>query len=147
MSEQKLYLISHHETEARWKTRNTGMTPTEYPADYYKIGVSTTPKRRLSMLNGGTPHQLRLQSVIDSDDAKRVEEILHKVYSFNAQTGEWFKLTSNAVNSLVALDRINVDEMESVGGYRPTWLVEDGTNLYLEIMEHRKDVSSPEVGP
>lgn len=138
MSGRLIYLIAHRETEAAWKSRNISFTPSAKPADYHKIGVSNDVENRLSMLKSGTPHKLELVTTIESDDPEAVEKELHRIYSFSHQSGEWYKLTSNAINSLIALDEIQAGFIQEIGGYQPDWLV-NGSSLYVEYMNEVSD--------
>lgn len=135
MTGQVIYVISHHEQSER---RYRGIEPYIGFADYFKIGIAEDPEQRLSHLSGGTPHVLRLVTTIKSDSPRKVESELHRLYSSMNQNGEWFKLTSREVNSLKSLGRITANDMDAVGGYIPDWRLEEDTNLYLEIMKHRK---------
>jgi len=93
---------------------------------------------RLSNLRTGTPHELELVTTIASENAKVVESLLHDIYRSGNRSGEWFKLTSNAVNSLIALDRLEPADLEPLtGGLIPSWLT-DPTSLYLEVERVRR---------
>jgi len=129
MTAQKIYLISHHELEPVWKLRGTSMTPSKSVADYYKIGVGKEPEKRVSQCQTGTPHELELTTTITSDKPEKAEQRLHSIYKFSHQRGEWYKLTSNAVNSLVALDHIDYSVLSDVAKYSNEWLVDE--SLYV----------------
>jgi hypothetical protein len=61
---------------------------------YTKIGISDNPKRRLKQLQTGNPDKLILIDHVNtgsSDEAARVEDMLHKFYSHKRVRGEWFK--------------------------------------------------------
>ncbi len=136
MSEQ-IYLIGHREVRTQFSVIGPGAV-FKRPIDFYKIGIANNPKQRLSNLRTGTPHELELVTTIASENAKVVESLLHDIYRSGNRSGEWFKLTSNAVNSLIALDRLEPADLEPLtGGLIPSWLT-DPTSLYLEVERVRR---------
>ncbi|ELY91443.1 hypothetical protein C484_10461 [Natrialba taiwanensis DSM 12281] len=77
-------------------------------------------------------------TTLESDDAAVVEQKLHQIYSASQKTGEWFKLTHNDINSFVALNQLDVADVEALGGGMvPQW-IENGTNLYIEVEKNRQ---------
>jgi len=108
MSDKKLYLISHHVLKDE---SGVGMQRRYYEryADFHKIGVATDPEQRLSNMQSGTPHRLKLITTVECDDAAEVEGHLHSIYSMTRRSGEWFRLTSKTINSLIGLDYLSED--------------------------------------
>lgn len=137
MSEKLIYVIGHRPTEAKWKNRGLPIESEPRVADYHKIGIGQNPEKRVDVLSVGTPHELELVTTIESSDPKAVESELHSQFNFGRQSGEWFKLNSNQLNSLIALSHIEPGEVQSV--HKP---VDRHRSLYLEIIEQRKGVSN-----
>lgn len=132
MSEQVVYVIGHRPTEPAWKNRGLPIVSEPRTADYHKIGIGQNPDKRVGSLSVGTPHELELVTTIESSEPKTVESELHRQFSFGRQSGEWFKLTSNQVNSLVALKHIEPGEVQSLA--KP---IDRLSSLYIEIMRSR----------
>jgi hypothetical protein len=61
--------------------------------EFYKIGMSDNPKRRLMELNTATPYTITLVKVIPSDRASELEYELHKEFEGCRIKGEWFRLS------------------------------------------------------
>jgi len=138
MSDKKVYVIGHHKTEPAYEYRRLPITPPRSPADYYKIGTATDVKARLSNLSVGTPHELSLVTTIESDDPTAVESELHSMFQHSRQSGEWFKLLTNDVNSLKGLDRIDLWEIKSIKTSLGMRMKDSWQSLYLEVMEIRQ---------
>ena len=56
-----------------------------------KIGCATKPHSRLSMLQVGSPDQLRLIGVIASGDVELLEQHIHHMHKEARVRGEWFR--------------------------------------------------------
>lgn len=139
MSDQLIYVIGHCETPRNYRTGlKSRPTVDEQFCDYYKIGIAEDVETRLSALRVGTPHKLYLITTLESDKPKKVESILHNIYHSGRQSGEWFFLTSNAVNSLRALDRIDYADVEGFERFRQERRVHD-TSLYVEVERNRRE--------
>lgn len=136
MSDKQLYVLGHCEKEPEWKYNDIQLQPPVSLPDYYKIGIANDPEQRVSNMSSATPHVLRLITTLESDDAKAVESKLHSIYSKSRQKGEWFNLTSNAVNSLTALDRL--DRTDIPNGLTSQAQLFD-SSLYVEVMGCRAD--------
>lgn len=131
-----IYLIGHRVKE--FSVTNYIDQPPR-PADFYKIGIANDPERRVKTMRPGTPHALELVTTIEADNAKKVESLLHSLYSSWLQKGEWFKLMTNAVNSLTAFDRLEVQELEEVKQRRIRYGNDLDVSLYCEVMRVRND--------
>jgi len=146
MSEKSVYLIAHQEVEYTLYKSQTGYSRGMVrPASFYKIGIAKDPEGRCSGMNGSTPHDLELVTTIECDDAKHVESELHSMYSRNCVGGEWFKLTSNDVNSFMAIDAL---ESDTISKLRDKWILEGrdwDKSLYIELCEVRGERHTPPV--
>lgn len=60
-----------------------------------KIGFSKNVERRLSTLQTGNSDLLRLHHAVDvpDDQARHVENTIHKEYSYLRIKGEWFRMS------------------------------------------------------
>jgi hypothetical protein len=68
--------------------------------ELYKIGVTKNPiEVRIKCLQTGNPCKLDLQGFYTSENYKKIESFLHRLYQSNRLEGEWFKLTSQQVMS------------------------------------------------
>jgi hypothetical protein len=140
MSEQSIYLISHHELEKRKPIhRNPDYPRWEKPADFYKIGISKDPEWRVENMNTSTPHNLKLQTTIESDTPKKVEDKLHSIFRRQLQQGEWYWLTANQANSLKALDRLSLDELRHVRWNYTDRCFTGNSTLYIEVVRYREE--------
>jgi hypothetical protein len=137
MTDQKVYLISHHEVTKSRDYLQVSKEQRKKFADFYKIGIAEKPEKRLSTLSSGTPHELELVTTIQSDSAKTVESYLHAIYSYGKHNGEWFSLLPNEVNSLKGLDYIAAKEAKKVKLDSVTQIGVDGPSLYVEVMKQR----------
>lgn len=133
MTEQRLYLMSHYNTEP---SPATGQ-PIKMCRDYYKIGVASDVQRRLSAINTSTPHTVELETTIECDDAERIERSIHRLYRLGHYTGEWFRLDQNAINSLHALESLEADRVEAVVADMRRVGFEPQNSLYVHIQKHR----------
>lgn len=58
--------------------------------DFYKIGVSKTPRKRLRRLQTGCPRKIELIYAFEQEDAYALEFALHDMYQKSRTHGEWF---------------------------------------------------------
>lgn len=137
MSDVEIYVINHKKVEYKIRDHIVGfMEDLTLPSRFYKIGKAADVDRRLTELDAGTPHKLELVTTIESDDPETVEHRLHRIFRMSQVSGEWFKLISNAVNSLKALERLSADEAKHALGE-----IDGGTfntSLYVEVMQCRQ---------
>jgi len=56
---------------------------------FVKIGSADDPYRRLSQLQTANPHGLKLELVIKGH--KKIERLMHHIFSEYRQNGEWFR--------------------------------------------------------
>lgn len=71
-----------------------------------KIGIASSPEKRLSQLSTGSPHALRLELAIYSSNARAVELAAHLHFSDIRQNGEWFAITAfAAIDYIVSVTR------------------------------------------
>ena len=72
--------------------------------EYHKIGISkNTPEKRVKQLSTGNPNEIRVLSVYESINYKKVEKWLHSRY-YSKKTlanNEWFNLTDEQVLSFL----------------------------------------------
>jgi len=71
-------------------------------SDFYKIGVSGNPKKRLERLQIGCPHGLELiaELLVDSPELKEYE--LHKRWNRHLVRGEWFNFHPAIIPDVLA---------------------------------------------
>lgn len=75
MKTNKIYLI---------KSLNEGL---------YKIGVSNRPNNRLKEVQTGNPSPVGIVHLYESENAYKIESVLHNRYSHYNTHGEWFELS------------------------------------------------------
>jgi hypothetical protein len=61
----------------------------------YKIGMTTTPRKRLQQLDTSNAYGVRLCLLMQVDDAAAVENDLHKHFAKQRVNHEWFRLYPN----------------------------------------------------
>lgn len=59
----------------------------------YKIGVSKKPSKRLKEVQTGNPAPIDILYLYESDNAYKIETVLHNRYSHFNTHGEWFELS------------------------------------------------------
>lgn len=73
-----------------------------------KIGISKNIERRISQLQTGNPNKLVLMGWIEGNNDRELEKALHKKYSSEKETGEWFCL-----NACTVLDELRSHSTQS----------------------------------
>lgn len=61
----------------------------------YKIGYSNNPEKRCKTLSSGSPNKLEIvyaRPYYKNRDARRDEQILHRIFMDYRKNGEWFEL-------------------------------------------------------
>jgi hypothetical protein len=90
----------------------------------HKIGVATDPKSRLSTLQTGSPDELRIVHLFETDAAYEVESRAHSYLKDQRIRGEWFEATENTAISMVGKAVANGgpfdQEFEQFGGWTHT---------------------------
>lgn len=117
MSERKIYFASHSDTKSRMypspDVTHTKRVVNTLPS-HYKIGIATDPTSRVSSMSTGTPHEIQLVTVINSDDAKYVEEELHHHFRPFHYHGEWFEISKQTVDEFHDIDYLSSQEVDWV---------------------------------
>lgn len=106
--------------------------------DFYKIGIAEDPEARLSSMQSGTPHELRLLTTIGADDARAVEKSLHSLLRNRRHRAEWFELTSKKINSLKAIDYMRSENISKLAKRSMRYELDYEKGLYVQLMELRK---------
>ena len=70
--------------------------------DLYKIGISKNTKKRIKQLQTGCSQPIKLVNVYESIFYSRIESTLHRRFKLQNTLGEWFRLTTEDVNSFPA---------------------------------------------
>lgn len=63
---------------------------------FYKIGISSNPKKRLKNLSDSTYNKLELVKVYEVEQSNYIEMILHRFFKEKLIKNEWFKLRDDA---------------------------------------------------
>jgi len=69
--------------------------------DWYKIGFSSNPRRRLNNLQVGHHEKLDLIATSHTPTPKEGERLLHNAFAHRPRRGEWFRLTRKDVRGIV----------------------------------------------
>lgn len=73
-------------------------------SNFYKIGSSNSPEKRLSWCQSGCPYPLILIfKSFPLDDVFSIENALHKRFWKKRIQGEWFRLRKGDVNEIIDL--------------------------------------------
>lgn len=67
--------------------------------DYYKIGMTNLPRRRISSLRAGLPEEPQSIEVFWVGDT-RMEFDLHEMFPSKRLRGEWFEFTQSQVEQI-----------------------------------------------
>lgn len=70
-----------------------------------KIGRSKDPERRVSQLSTGNPNTLELLASVECENALEAERRLHREYSTEKASGEWFDIGAEERDELI--ERLN----------------------------------------
>lgn len=69
---------------------------------YYKIGKTNNLTRRIAEISPKLPFETSLIHAIETDDANRLEAILHNKYTSKQVNGEWFDLDWEDIQWLIS---------------------------------------------
>lgn len=58
-----------------------------------KVGITHAPEKRLKQLQTGHPAKLRIWHLLECEDARRMERIIHDTLKIHRASGEWFHLS------------------------------------------------------
>ena len=72
--------------------------------DYHKIGLSVDPKNRRQQIATGMPFNVELIHTISTDDMKKAEKHLHKLFAEKRVGGEWFELDEADVEQIMGIE-------------------------------------------
>lgn len=92
----------------RAKARKDGTIPNyiyfigDTKANMVKIGISTTPEKRLSSLQTSTPNRLVFLAITEGNEKKEKE--LHQRFKRYRKSGEWFELSDEIQQMINALN-------------------------------------------
>lgn len=136
MSKKQIYLVGQYEIDRSYRMMHEQPHISSF-ADYFKIGIAENPEARVSGMQSGNPHKLRLITTVDSDDPKEVESSLHRLNRYGRQRGEWFRLGGNMINSLKALEFIDSSTLRSI--VKNNYILDSEKSLYVKLMEHPGD--------
>ena len=75
----------------------------------YKIGLSHNLTKRVKQLQTSSPHKIVLVESWKTQWGKKLEFTLHRVYSMQRQSGEWFELNTEQVENFLE----NCNKIES----------------------------------
>lgn len=77
----------------------------EEGTDFYRIGVSNWPKKRLESLKTGNPREITVIYArnFDKQRAKIVESLLHDQFSDFMALDGWFKLSDEKLNEAIRI--------------------------------------------
>lgn len=95
--------------------RHIGLTPV-------KIGYSTSesPIERFQQFKTYAPYGAELLGFIVCEDAKKLETELHRKYSRDRLTGEWFELTTEEVQRCISFYS-NIIDIEKKNEFEIAW--------------------------
>lgn len=72
----------------------------------YKIGYTTGPvKQRVAGIQVGSPLKVVLVCAIPVQEPKKVESVIHQVFSSRRTRGEWYALTQQDIQNLKVEER------------------------------------------
>ena len=88
--------------------------------EYTKIGISGNFPVRIVNLQAGSPTKLTPVGLFETDDAQRIELMLHGLYASHRALGEWFSLNDAEIEAIhVLMDMLGASEVPDVNYFRP----------------------------
>ena len=81
----------------------------------FKVGISSSPQKRLAALQTGNPTRLSVHFEMDSEDAARLEAKFHSAFEHARLSGEWFTLPLEAIREALE-NGFDVPEVEVSSG-------------------------------
>jgi uncharacterized C2H2 Zn-finger protein len=69
--------------------------------DFYKIGMTQNPDKRLQTLQTSHPHKLIETALFRAERYKAIEKQLHVEYNDNRGLGEWFQFTYDELHNVI----------------------------------------------
>lgn len=116
--------------------------------EFYKIGHTTSdPLQRLSTLQTGNPFRVELVGTVPGTIGQ--ERNLHYQFAHKRERGEWFKLSQEDVDSILASSPVTLPPVIERKGLRETigeWSRQTSdTDKRLNRLEAMLMVSPPEV--
>lgn len=82
--------------------------------DRYKIGVTTNMALRFRRCIGLCPYPLELVWTLRTNDFRKMEKGLHRLYKDKRIHYEWFLLTKHDVDEITRINKI--DDLSNIGG-------------------------------
>lgn len=73
--------------------------------EFFKIGFSLTPRKRVQQLRTGSPHPIRLVHELRTSSYKQIEKQLHRKFAAKRGKGEWFQLDPVDVEHIKSLNK------------------------------------------
>lgn len=84
-----------------------------------KIGCANDPVRRCASLQTGSADRLILRGAWKTDDAPRLESMLHRVHAREREHGEWFNCSADLRLLLMCVDEADDDVGDVVVYFTP----------------------------
>ena len=79
--------------------------------NFYKLGVSFNPKRRLADIDSYVPFNLEILSMHYFENVYEIEQHFHEKYKMHKTKREWFKFDKNiACDIMIELHNLNVQQ-------------------------------------
>ena len=69
--------------------------------NYYKIGISKNPTKRVKQLQTGSAGLITIYNIFESKYANKIERTLHRKYNLANIKGEWFELTIKEAQNFI----------------------------------------------
>lgn len=138
MSTQRLYLIWHEDGRRARKPGLELLDPLPDAGGFYKIGISSDPEQRYSILKGGTPYRTRLVTTVALEgDSEAIEQAVHHALRRSRLRREWFFLGHDLVAAFKSADVLAEGDVVREG--TPTITREELTEVLLGNAEQKID--------
>jgi len=69
--------------------------------EYYKVGISKSPRSRLKQLQTSNPYELKLKRTYKLPSPKTSEALIHMMLKEYHVRGEWFNTELDVINSVI----------------------------------------------
>jgi Meiotically up-regulated gene 113 len=101
--------------------------------NFYKIGKSNDPIRRMGEVQRVIPYKLKIVHTIETINMTYTEDALHRLCRKFRRPGEWFELDQKWVNRICSIISFVLYDDSGWMLDRPAWKLKNGT--YIESLE------------
>lgn len=87
--------------------------------EFYKIGYASDVAQRFGSIQTSTPYKLELLHVIITENAPKLEDLLHQRYASKRGRGEWFRLDEEDIGTIKGI--VSPATIAHIREYEQAW--------------------------